>query len=123
MVRKTAAALLALSLAAPAVYAQEPVTPSITNIRASIEKIRFDQPPARNIAPQARFQQQRHPSVATKITVGFVGGFLGLFAGAAVGGAVQPPCHCDDPGLEGALIGAPIGAVLGAIAAIKLVSP
>jgi hypothetical protein len=24
-------------------------------------------------------------------------------------------CHCDDPGLKGALIGAPIGAVAGGI--------
>jgi hypothetical protein len=36
----------------------------------------------------------------------------GGYLGAAIEG---DRCHCDDPGLKGALIGAPIGAVAGGI--------
>jgi len=127
MVRHTVVVLIVLSLAAPAVYAQEPVTapnPSVINIRASIEKIRFDESKtaARQTAEQARFQQQKHVSTATKIGVGVAGALLGYLGGGLLGASIQPPCHCDDPGLAGFVIGAPIGAVLGAIAAIKLAS-
>jgi hypothetical protein len=48
--------------------------------------------------------------------IGAVGGFFG---GAYLGSAIEnqvAPCHCDDPGLKGALIGMPLGAVAGGIA-------
>jgi hypothetical protein len=51
---------------------------------------------------------------ATKILSGVGGGFVGFFGGAMVGSAFTQHCHCDDPGLAGAVIGAPIGAALGA---------
>lgn len=45
--------------------------------------------------------------------VGATGGF---FAGGYTGAWIEGDrCHCDDPGLKGALIGAPIGAVVGGI--------
>jgi len=50
----------------------------------------------------------------TKILAGVGGGFVGFFGGAIVGSAFTQHCHCDDPGLGGAIIGAPIGAALGA---------
>jgi hypothetical protein len=50
--------------------------------------------------------------------VGAVGGFFGGgFLGAVIEG---DKCHCDDPGLLGAVIGAPIGAVAGGILGGKL---
>ena len=45
--------------------------------------------------------------------VGATGGF---FAGGYTGAWIEGDrCHCDDPGLKGALIGAPIGALVGGI--------
>lgn len=47
--------------------------------------------------------------------IGTVGGF---FLGAVTGSAIENklhPCHCDDPGLIGALVGAPIGAIGGGV--------
>ena len=39
-----------------------------------------------------------------------------LFAGGYLGAAIEGDrCHCDDPGLKGAVIGAPIGAATGGI--------
>lgn len=45
-----------------------------------------------------------------------VGATAGLFAGGYIGAWIEGDrCHCDDPGLMGALIGAPVGAVAGGI--------
>jgi hypothetical protein len=54
---------------------------------------------------------------ATRIVLGvIVGATGGFFAGGYLGAAIEGDrCHCDDPGLKGALIGAPIGAVVGGI--------
>ena len=54
---------------------------------------------------------------ATRVILGAaVGATAGLFAGGYIGQAIEgDSCHCDDPGLMGALIGAPIGAVVGGI--------
>jgi hypothetical protein len=55
-------------------------------------------------------------SVTRRIFGGIVGATAGLFAGGYIGQAIEgDSCHCDDPGLMGALIGAPIGAVAGGI--------
>lgn len=52
--------------------------------------------------------------------VGAAGGFFaGGYLGAAIENAVSP-CHCDDPGLKGALIGIPIGAIAGGVAGFAL---
>jgi hypothetical protein len=55
-----------------------------------------------------------------KVVGGAIGAVGGLFAGGMLGAALEPDCHCDDPGLKGALIGAPIGAVAGAIVGVIL---
>jgi hypothetical protein len=45
-----------------------------------------------------------------------VGATAGFFAGGYLGAAIEGDrCHCDDPGLMGALIGAPIGATAGGV--------
>ncbi len=58
----------------------------------------------------------RKRSVTRKILGGALGAVGGLFAGGYLGAAIEGDrCHCDDPGLQGALIGAPVGAVTGGI--------
>jgi hypothetical protein len=55
-------------------------------------------------------------SVARRVLGGAVGATAGLFAGGYLGAAIEGDrCHCDDPGLKGALIGIPIGAVTGGV--------
>ena len=50
---------------------------------------------------------------ADKVRSGGVGGF---FAGGYTGAWIEGDrCHCDDPGLKGALIGAPVGAAVGGV--------
>ena len=45
-----------------------------------------------------------------------VGATAGLFVGGYTGAWIESDrCHCDDAGLQGALIGAPIGTVVGGI--------
>lgn len=59
---------------------------------------------------------RRERSIQQKILGGIVGSVAGLFAGGYLGGAIEGDrCHCDDPGLVGALIGAPVGSVAGGI--------
>jgi hypothetical protein len=58
----------------------------------------------------------RERSIQRKILGGIVGSVAGLFAGGYLGAAIEGDrCHCDDPGLVGALIGAPVGSVAGGI--------
>lgn len=47
------------------------------------------------------------------------GGFGGFFLGAAIERKYFP-CHCDDPGLQGAIWGIPVGAVGGGAAGFFL---
>ena len=48
-----------------------------------------------------------------KVFLGVVGGLVGgLLVGAFIDKTFLP-CHCEDPGLRGAMIGAPVGAILG----------
>jgi hypothetical protein len=55
-------------------------------------------------------------SATRKILGGIVGATAGFFAGGYTGAWIEGDrCHCDDPGLQGALIGAPIGAVVGGV--------
>jgi hypothetical protein len=55
-------------------------------------------------------------SVTRKILGGIVGATAGFFAGGYTGAWIEGDrCHCDDPGLQGALIGAPIGAAVGGV--------
>ena len=65
---------------------------------------------ARQNAPSSR------RGVGRVILGGAVGAVGGLFAGGYLGAVIEGDgCHCDDPGLKGALIGAPVGTVAGAI--------
>lgn len=55
-------------------------------------------------------------STASKVFGALVGATGGFFAGGYLGATIEGnSCHCDDPGLKGAVIGAPIGAVVGGI--------
>ncbi|MGE0445358.1 MAG: hypothetical protein AB7P99_09020 [Vicinamibacterales bacterium] len=67
---------------------------------------------ANAVAAQAA---RRERSVTHKVLGAAVGAAAGFFGGGYLGAAIEPNCHCDDPGLKGALIGAPIGAVAGGI--------
>jgi hypothetical protein len=63
----------------------------------------------------------RRRSTGRKVLGGVIGAVGGFFGGGYLGAAIEGNgCHCDDPGLKGALIGAPVGAVAGAILGAKL---
>ena len=58
--------------------------------------------------------------VGRVILGGAVGAVGGLFAGGYLGAKIEGNrCHCDDSGLQGALIGAPIGTAAGAVLGAK----
>jgi hypothetical protein len=58
--------------------------------------------------------------VRRKVFGAIAGGVGGFFAGGFLGAAIEGDrCHCDDPGLMGALIGAPVGAAAGSILGYK----
>src|SRR5262245_44202059 len=58
----------------------------------------------------------RRRSIGRKIAGAAIGAVGGLYGGGYLGAVIEGDrCHCDDPGLMGALIGAPIGAVVGGI--------
>ena len=124
MLRTIAVAALLLILCANAVHAEEvPVVaaPRSSPIRASIASTRFDEPYSSLPIAGRRFARQNR--AAQKATAGVALRVVGLFAGARLGARIEGnSCHCDDPGLKGALVGAPIGAILGAIAGVKLAS-
>ena len=62
----------------------------------------------------------RKRSVMRSVLGGALGAAGGFFAGAYLGAFIEGDrCHCDDPGLKGALIGAPVGAVTGGILGAK----
>jgi hypothetical protein len=89
-----------------ALASQQPLS-----IRRSIEKLDVA---LATTAVQA--QSSRRRSVGRKVLGGAVGAVGGLFAGGFIGAKIEgDSCHCDDPGLMGALIGAPIGAIVGGI--------
>lgn len=111
MVSRIASVLVVVSLAAPAVYAQE----STTNLRASIAKLRFEREP---VSPRAAPQRVSRSGRADKGVVVATLATLGAFGGMAVASRVALPCHCDDPEsvvARGALIGAVAGAIAGII--------
>ena len=82
------------------------------------EQSAWDQDRFKVVVPlQPRYQQagsQSHSKSGRKAAYGILLGIAGFFGGAYVGAALEPNCHCDDPGLAGALIGMPIGAIAGA---------
>ena len=77
-------------------------------------------PPARELQqrsgdePSQSRQARRGPG--RRILGAVVGGVGGFFVGGYTGAWIEGDrCHCDDPGLKGALIGAPVGAAAGGI--------
>jgi len=69
------------------------------------------------LTPQPASQQARSQSqskLSRKVAYGILLGLAGMYGGAYLGAAVEGSCHCDDPGLAGAMIGMPIGAIAGA---------
>jgi hypothetical protein len=117
MNRFTTIALVTASafLAPVSTFAQQPawIQPGIRN---SLARVRFVHDPG----AQSRASSQAPPVTAgnhaaqkAKAAVGL--GFLGMLAGGFLGGALTANCHCDDPGLAGAMVGAPAGAAAGAI--------
>ena len=81
---------------------------------AKAEAVRFaaNSQGARNPSSLA---QTNHNKKGRKVAYGVLLGVAGFYGGAFLGAAVEPNCHCDDPGLKGALIGAPLGAIAGAV--------
>ena len=60
--------------------------------------------------------QRSERGLARKVFGALVGAAGGFFAGGYLGATIEGDrCHCDDPGLKGAVIGAPVGAVAGGI--------
>jgi hypothetical protein len=98
-------------------------TPS-RSLRAAIERIQFDTFDERDFLTSGYTVQPTPParqaSVGQKILFSAIGATAGFFGGGVLGASIEPPCHCDDPGLKGALIGAPIGAVVGGIVGWKV---
>jgi hypothetical protein len=66
-------------------------------------------------------RSSRAARIGKRIALGSALGVAGFFGGGFLGAALEPDCHCDDPGLRGALIGAPIGATVGAVVGVSLV--
>ena len=65
---------------------------------------------------QSTRDQRSERGLARKVFGALVGAAGGFFAGGYLGATIEGDrCHCDDPGLKGAVIGAPIGAVAGGI--------
>jgi hypothetical protein len=65
---------------------------------------------------QDRGSPRAERGVGRKVLGAIVGAAGGFFAGGYLGAAIEGDrCHCDDPGLKGALIGMPIGATAGGI--------
>ena len=88
---------------------QRPASLDLSRVVTSKEMSTLD------VAARAQTVTPSKKRSATRVILGAaVGATAGLFAGGYIGQAIEgDSCHCDDPGLMGALIGAPIGAVVG----------
>jgi hypothetical protein len=69
---------------------------------------------------QTRPQWSSRAPLAARITLAVFMGWAGAGLGAEIGARLEGDCHCDDPGLKGALIGMPIGAVTGVALGLAL---
>lgn len=122
----TAAMLVVVMLIPTSAHAQQPNQRPQTLREAAIAlalKAGDNRRPASKLAiPAAQAAStRRERSVGRMILGGAIGATAGLFAGGYLGAVIEGDrCHCDDPGLQGALIGAPIGTVVGAILGVKL---
>jgi hypothetical protein len=104
--------LLVPAPASPQARPREPLLQQAVRVAPPLTPAAKLQPRAANQPPQGA--QTR--SVRKRIFGAIVGGVGGFFAGGYTGAWIEGDrCHCDDPGLKGALIGAPIGAAAGGI--------
>jgi hypothetical protein len=111
-------ALVCLLVSTPA-FAQT-VSPPIDGrtLRASIEAVKFDTAPAEKPSASLVAVARQNDKMGTGQRVFWtsLAGLGGFFAGGYIGAAIEGDgCHCDDPGLKGALIGIPIGTAAAAI--------
>jgi hypothetical protein len=68
------------------------------------------------VRAQAPRNARAERGLGRKVFGAIVGAAGGFFVGGYLGASIEGDrCHCDDPGLKGAVIGAPIGAVAGGI--------
>jgi hypothetical protein len=86
---------------------------------------RWTEPSRRTVSGSTPVRQgQKRASgslVIKRVLAGAALGAAGFFAGGVIGANLEGNCHCDDPGLRGALIGAPIGAAVGATLGVLMV--
>jgi len=80
-------------------------------------RLQADRQPVQRLRDSQSTGNARSERGPARIVLGaLVGAAGGLFAGGYLGAKIEGNrCHCDDPGLQGALIGAPVGAVAGGI--------
>ena len=72
--------------------------------------------PERRFTHQQSESRQDKRSTRRRVLGAIVGAAGGFFAGGYTGAWIEGDrCHCDDPGLKGALIGAPVGAAVGGV--------
>ena len=109
--------LLCLSVATPALA--QTTSPSVDSrtFRASIAAVTFDTASAGKPSSSAPVRRQAGKmGIGQRIVWTSLAGLGGFFAGGYIGAAIEGDgCHCDDPGLKGALIGIPIGAAAASI--------
>ena len=85
-----------------------------TYVRRAMDDERFRFIASSQLRQNTSASARRTP--ARRIFGAIVGATGGFFAGGYIGAWIEGDrCHCDDPGLKGALIGAPIGAVVGGV--------
>jgi hypothetical protein len=115
-IRGSLAALTArqLSCGPPGTFAASAACVKTDAVAAVRDLVRQPARATRSIV-QGVIQQERRSR--TRVVLGvIVGAAAGFFAGGYTGAWIEGDgCHCDDPGLKGALIGAPVGAVTGGI--------
>ena len=121
--RRIVAACVALVLMASMAHAKEQeTTPLLLSPQVILKGIAAAQQLAPRQFAVAR-QQASSASTGRRVLWTSIGAAGGFFAGAYLGSWIEntvDPCHCDDPGLMGALIGMPIGAIAGGVAGFLL---
>ena len=118
----TFASTLLLCLLAAGAEAQTSTPVAAPPARLKIDVSKFDlvdRSRADRLSPRQGGQTTSRTStrsVKKKILGAVVGGTAGFFAGGYTGAWIEGDrCHCDDPGLMGAVIGSLSGAAAGAI--------
>ena len=112
--------LTTVTAGAQTITRQAPEAPAQPRLKIDVSRLTLDdRSPADRWSPRLDAQDSNRSSKrsATRtILGGIVGATAGLFAGGYLGAVIEGDrCHCDDPGLQGALIGAPIGTVVGGV--------